>query len=168
MRRRALLIIWFAMPDQAPGEVKKGEETETLDFLVTEGFRQRRRPSFVTIELLPGENILDSLRRHFPSADSAITSSPQELTRLYVGPPWQAKEVVVFELGVGHEQRHADLYEQAADMRNRVPILSWHEAGWLFRQAEDEALDQLSRTVLFKPTVQEFLRRSRARPRQAA
>lgn len=168
MRKQAVLIIWFAMPDQAPGEVKKGRETETLDFLITRTHDSRSRPGFVTININPNESPLDAIRRQLPYSESAITSPPHELTQFSFTARGRETEVFVLELGVGQAERYADLHEQAVDTREKKPVTTWEEIGWLFYQDQENLVNELTHRTLAEPAVRDFLESARERPRQAA
>lgn len=167
MRRRALLIIWHATPDQAPGEVPKKARTETLEILVARG-QQRYRPGFVTFGVKEGEPILEALQRNFPYYKGALTSSPTELTRFSYASGDQKREIIVLELGVGKNQRYADLAEQASDSREKTPLPDWHEIGWLYRQAEENLLNDVTSHAMARPEVRDFLNGARSRPQIAA
>lgn len=162
MKRKALIIIWFSTLDREPSRVEKvmGQinPTESYDFLVARD-RHHKRAGFLEIGLRPSESVRSAIRRYNPWSDQAIIRPWHELcTFLHRG-----KEVTVGHVGVGKEQRAADLYEQAGEQSQRLPILTWENPGWLLRQAEEGLLNEVTGHALSLRPIQDFVRSATGR-----
>ena len=163
MKRKALIIIWFATDDRPPSRVEKRmgmiNPTESYDFLIGRD-RQHKRPGFLEIGLRPQEKSpMNALRRYNPWSDQAIIWPWQELcTFLHRG-----RRVYAGHIGVGKAQHSADFYQQIGDQSGRLPILNWENPGWLLRQAEEGFLNELTGHVISLRPVQEFVRTAAGR-----
>lgn len=162
MKRKALIIIWFATDDRPPSRVEQRmgmiNPTESCDFLIARD-RQHKRAGFLEIGLRPHESVMSAIRRYNRWSDQAITRPWQELcTFLHRG-----KQVAAGHIGVGKAQRSADLYEQVGDQSGKLPILTWENPGWLLRQAEEGLLNEVTGHAISLRPIQEFVRSATGR-----
>lgn len=164
MKRKALILVYYASDNQDPERVKawKVPQTQTREFLIGRD-RRNKRPGFLEIPLQINESVASAFRRFNRWSDQAVKEPWQELiTFLY-----EETEIVVGHLGVGRAQREADLFDQSGEQSRSLPILGWETSGWLLLQAEEGLLNKLSGIALAKMPVQEFVRHSVKVPRAA-
>lgn len=160
MRRKALFILWFSTPDSRPTALDKKlgqlNPTETRDFLLLRD-KMNKRVGFAEIELDKNETPMDALRREKGYIDSAITSPWQQLDNFR----HRGMEVIVGHIGVGRNQREADLN----DPSDEFPfVVSWENKAWLLRQAEDKFLNDVTRYALSRPALAGFVEHSWQQP----